>query len=127
LFVVLLYVPIRVYVTTGVAEFEALDDNDVPLALVAVTVNVYAVFTVKPLTITGEDAPEPVCAPLEVAVNVDIAFPPVAPAVNATDADVELLPGDAVPIVGAAGTVVAVALDAVEASPVPTVFIAETL
>jgi hypothetical protein len=48
-----------------------------------------------------------------VAVNVETAAPPVAPAVNGTDAVVEV--GDvAVPIVGACGTVVAVIL--VEAS-----------
>jgi hypothetical protein len=48
--------------TIGVTELEALDAADVPLALVAVTVNVYAVPLVNPETVIGL-APDPVCPP----------------------------------------------------------------
>jgi hypothetical protein len=42
----------------------------VPVAFVAVTVNVYAVPVVKPETVIGEDVPVPVRPPgLEVTVN----------------------------------------------------------
>jgi hypothetical protein len=54
---------------------------EVPLAFVAVTVNVYAVPLLNPLTVIG-DAPVPVNPPGdEVAVNTDTAAPPLAPAV----------------------------------------------
>jgi hypothetical protein len=69
---------------------------------------VYVVPAVSPETVIGEVALVPVIDPgLDVAVKVEIAEPPVAFAVNGTDAVVEV--GDvAVPIVGACGTVVAV-------------------
>jgi hypothetical protein len=82
-----------------VAEFEAEDAEDDPFALAAVTVKVYGVPTVRPDTVIG-DVPVPVTDPGdEVAVYVT-DFPPVAPAVNAT----EIFPLNAsvaVPIVGA--------------------------
>jgi hypothetical protein len=60
---------------------EAADAVDVPLAFVAVTVNVYAVLGDSPDTVIGL-APVPVNPPgLDVAVKVDTAAPPVAPAV----------------------------------------------
>jgi hypothetical protein len=53
----------------------------VPLAFVAVTVNVYAVPFDNPDTVIGED-PVPVKElGLDVAVNVVTVLPPVAPAV----------------------------------------------
>jgi hypothetical protein len=65
----------------GVTLLDALLAADVPLALVAVTVNVYAVPLLNPETVIG-DAPVPVNPPGdEVAVNVDTAAPPSAPAV----------------------------------------------
>jgi hypothetical protein len=92
--------------TTGVTEPEAAEAADVPLAFVAVTVNVYAVPLDNPETVIGE-APVPVAPPgLAVAVNTDTAAPPFAPAVYATVA--LALPAVADPIVGASGTVVAV-------------------
>jgi hypothetical protein len=92
----------------GDTDPEALLAVDVPLALVAVTVNVYAVPVVKPLTVIGDDAPVPVIDPgVDVAVNPVIAEPPVSLAVNATVAEVALASATA-PIVGACGTVVAV-------------------
>ena len=50
---------------TGVAEFDEAEAADVPLACVAVTVKVYAVPDVKPLTVIGEFAPEAVTEPGE--------------------------------------------------------------
>jgi hypothetical protein len=53
----------------GVTELLAALAGPVPVALVAVTVNVYAVPVVSPLTVIGEDAPVPVSPPgLDVAV-----------------------------------------------------------
>jgi hypothetical protein len=66
---------------TGVALLDALLAAEVPFAFVAVTVNVYAVPLLSPETVIGE-APVPVNPPGdEVAVNVDTAAPPFAPAV----------------------------------------------
>jgi hypothetical protein len=115
------------YVTgdTGVTLFDAADAADVPLALVAVTVNVYAVPFVSPVNVIGDD-PVVVNDPGEdVPVYTLTALPPVDPAVYVRVACV--FPAVAVPIVGACGTVVAVALAADDASPVPAALIAETL
>jgi hypothetical protein len=63
---------------------------------------------------------------VDVAVNVEIAAPPVAPAVYVTVADTS--PAVAVPIEGACGTVVAVMLlDAAEAAEVPDAFVPVTV
>jgi hypothetical protein len=71
--------------------------------LVAVTVKVYAVPFVKPLTVIGEEAPVPVNPPgLEVTVYPVIALEPTKDgAVNVTEAEAD--PPVAVPIVGAPG------------------------
>jgi hypothetical protein len=45
--------PVTVRGTTGVTELDADEAVDVPLALVAVTVNVYAVPFVRPETVIG--------------------------------------------------------------------------
>jgi hypothetical protein len=72
----------------------------VPLAFNAVTVNVYAVPFVSPVTLTGLAEFVPVIDPgLEVAVYVVTVFPPLAPGVNVMLADWN--PPVAVPIVGA--------------------------
>jgi hypothetical protein len=111
-----------------VIELEAEDAVDVPFAFVAVTVNVYEDPVVRPLTVTGDDAPVPVNAPgEEVAVNVETAAPPVAFAVNVTDALIPFPPAVAVPIVGACGIVVAVIEPDVVAVEVPLAFVAVTL
>jgi hypothetical protein len=72
--------------------------------LVATTVAVYAVPFVRPLIVTGEDAPVPEAPPGEaIAVYEVIAPPPTLDgAVKATE--IEALPVVAVPIVGASGT-----------------------
>jgi len=68
---------------------EADDAEDVPLAFVAVTVNVYVPPAVNPDTVIGDEAPVPVNPPVfDVTVYPVIADPPVAPAENATDTDV---------------------------------------
>jgi hypothetical protein len=74
-----------------------------PVVLDAVTVKVYAVPAVNPLTVIGED-PVPVNpSGDDVAVKV-VAAPPVVAAVYATDA-VEPVPrSETAPIVGASGT-----------------------
>jgi hypothetical protein len=73
-------------------------------------------------------APVPVNPPgLDVAVKVDTAAPPVAPAVYVTVAVVVPV-AVAVPIVGACGTVVAVILfDALDAEEVPAEDVAVTV
>lgn len=77
-----------------------------PIAFCALTLNVYEVPSVRPLTVIGDDVPVPVMQP-----GVDVAVYPVITAgepkqegaVNATEA-VLLAPAVAVPIVGAPGT-----------------------
>ena len=88
---------------------------------------VYAVPLLNPVTEIGEDALVPVMLlGDEVAVKVDTALPPVAPAVNVIEADV--FPPVAVPIVGACGTVVAVIeFDAEDVALVPAAFVAVTV
>jgi hypothetical protein len=106
-----LYVPGVVYVahvtgTAGVTLLDAALHGPVPEALVALTLKVYAVPFVRPLTVIGDDAPVPVTQP-----GVDVAVYPVivagtpaqAGAVKTTLALV--LPAVAVPIVGAPGAV----------------------
>jgi hypothetical protein len=112
----------------GVTLLDAADAAEVPLLLLAVTVNVYAVPPVRPETVIGLVDEVPVNPPgLEVAVKLVIVEPPVAFAVNGTDAVVDV-GDDAVPIVGACGTVVAVMLDvAAEAADVAVVFVALTV
>jgi hypothetical protein len=89
---------------TGVTELLAALAGPVPEVFVAVTVKVYEVPFVKPVTVIGEDAPVPVRPPgLEVTVYVkeDTGMPGFAGAVKVTDA--EALPAVAVPFVGAPG------------------------
>ena len=60
---------VTVGVVTGVTELLAADAEPVPTALVAVTVKVYAVPFVKPVTVIGEAEPVPVILPgVEVTV-----------------------------------------------------------
>jgi hypothetical protein len=91
----------------GVMLFEAALHGPVPVAFVAFTLNVYAVPTLKPETLNGEDAPVAVKQlGVEVAVYPVIVAgnPAQAGAVKGTEAVV--LPAEivAVPIVGAPGT-----------------------
>jgi hypothetical protein len=82
------------------------DALDVPIAFVAVTVNVYDVPAVKPLTVIGDELPVAVTPPgLDVTVYWVIAEPPLfAGALNDTDKlDVVALP--ALTPVGGSGLV----------------------
>ena len=113
---------------TGVTLFEAAEAAPVPIALVAVTVKVYAVPLVRPVTMIGEPGLVETMPPGdEVAVKLVIGLPPLlAGGVNGTEA-LELL-GTAVPIVGAPGAPAGVTLfEAAEAAPVPIAFIATTV
>jgi hypothetical protein len=104
----------------GVTELveELVED---PLVFVAVTVNVYAVPLVNPVTVTG-DAPDAVTLPgLDVTVYV-VAAPPVFPAVYVTVA--EVFPAVAVPIVGVCGFVLGVNADDVKEFDVLKLFVA---
>ena len=56
-------VPIVGALDIVVFAVDALDETDVPLELVAVTMNVYGVFDVNPDTVIGEDTPMPVKPP----------------------------------------------------------------
>jgi hypothetical protein len=87
------------------AELAAL----VPMAFVAVTVNVYAVPVVRPETVIGEEAPVPVILPgLDVTVYPVIAEPPsLVEAVNVTEAVVAPV-AVAVPITGILGAVLGI-------------------
>ena len=88
----------------GVTEFEALDTVLVPIAFVAVTVNVYAVPFDSPVTVSGEPLPLAVNPPvLEATVYDVIAVPPLF------KGGVKVIvacpfPAVATPIVGASGT-----------------------
>jgi hypothetical protein len=114
----------------GVTLFDAADAGPAPTALVAFTVNVYAVPFASPVTVMEVHGAvhDPVMAEgEEVAVYDVIAEPPVlAGAVKATVACA--LPAVAVPIVGAPGTSNGVAeLDAAEGALDPTEFTATTV
>jgi hypothetical protein len=62
----------------AVIELDADEATLVPIALAAVTVNVYAVFDCKPVTVNGLDAPLAVNPPgLEVTVKEVIAELPL--------------------------------------------------
>lgn len=105
------------------------DAAEVPAAFVAVTVNVYEVLAVSPVTvIVPEPAWDtvPVTEPVsEVAVYLVIGEPPLdAGAVNATVADVDPAAATA-PMVGAPGTVAGVTgAEAADAAEVPPAFVA---
>ena len=110
----------------GVTLFDAAEAGPVPIALVAVTVNVYAVPFSRPLTVIGEVAPLAVIPPGEdVAMYEVTGEPPLeAGGVNATVACA--LPATAVPMVGAPGADAGVTLTDAEAGPVPAAFAAVT-
>lgn len=112
----------------GVMLLEGAEGNPVPATFVAVTVNVYAVPFVSPVTSNGLVAPVVVRpSGLDVTVYAVIALPPFqAGATKLTVAVV--LPARAAPIVGASGTVAGVTLlEGAEGSPTPTAFVAVTV
>ena len=90
---VLIVVPVKLSVSwfpsiLGVIAFDATDAEDVPIALVAVTVKVYSTPLVKPVTTIGDSDPVAVIFPGEdVTVYRVIDEPPLsAGGVKATDA-----------------------------------------
>jgi hypothetical protein len=96
-------------VVEGVTLFEEALSKLVPIGFVAVTLKVYAVPLESPVTVIGLDALVPVKPPgVEVAVYEVIVLPPVPFAVNSIFA--VAFPKLAAPIVGACGTVPAVAV-----------------
>ena len=116
-------------IAAGVTADDALEAVPVPMELVAVTVKVYAVPLVSPVTVIGDEAPVAVRPPgEEVTVYPVIAAPPVF--VGAVKLTVALpLLTVAEILVGTPGAVVAgvTADDALEAVPVPTMFVAVTV
>ena len=112
----------------GVTLFDAAEGKPTPAALLAVTVNVYAVPFVKPATTIGEAAPAPLMPPgLDVTVYDVIADPPLLTgAVKVTLA--WALPPVAAPMIGAPGAVNGVTLfDAADAGPMPAALVAVTV
>ena len=100
----------------------------VPIALVAVTVKVYVVPFVKPVTVIGDVPPVAVNPPIfEVTVyEVIVEYPSLTGAVNVIVA--EPFPETAVTPVGAPGTVAGVtALLGLDATLVPTALVAVTV
>jgi hypothetical protein len=94
----------------------------VPTIFVALTLNVYDVPVERPLTTTGDDAPEPVNPPgVDVAVYVYVAGEPVAEGENETLAQL-LFPAVAVPIVGALGATACTEFDEALYAPYPDAF-----
>lgn len=92
-------------VVRAVTELDALEESDTtPVLVVAITVNVYAVPEVSPLTDIGLDAPLPVCPPEEVTVYEEmVPLPVYAGAVKGTLIVNTLPECEAVPIVGVPG------------------------
>jgi hypothetical protein len=87
--------------TAATIDDDAADAAPVPVELLPVTVKVYVVPVVKPVTVNGEEAPVAVNAPgLDVTVY-PVGAPPVIAAVNATVAPASTL--DTEVTVGASG------------------------
>jgi hypothetical protein len=117
-------------VVAGVTLLDAADGAPAPTALVAVTVKVYAVPFVRPLTVIDVHGAAHVPVMLagdDVAVYEVIAEPPLdAGAVNVTVACA--LPRVALPMAGAPGTVAGVTLlDADDGALVPAALVAVTV
>jgi hypothetical protein len=115
-------------VVVGVTAVDAIEEAPVPALFVAVTIKVYAVPLVSPVTVSGEKLPLTV-KPLgaEVTVKLLIVAPPVLTgAVKFTTACA--LPATAETMVGAPGVVVGVtAVDPIDAAPAPALFVAVTV
>ena len=116
-------------IAAGVTADDALEAVPVPMELVAVTVKVYAVPLVSPVTVIGDEAPVAVRPPGdEVTVYPVIADPPVFTGAVKLTVALPLLTIAEI-LVGTPGAVIAgvTADDAVEAVPVPTMFVAVTV
>ena len=116
-------------IAAGVTADDALEAVPVPTELVAVTVKVYAVPLVSPVTVIGDEAPVAVRpSGEEVTVYPVITAPPVFVGAVKLTVALPLLTVAEIPV-GVPGTVAAgvTADDAVEAVPVPTELIAVTV
>jgi hypothetical protein len=113
----------------GVAAAEGVEAALVPAALVAVTVNVYGVPLVNPVTVHELVSVVQVKPPgLEVAVYPVMAAPPLEVDAVHDTTDWALAYEVADTLVGALGTVAGIAeADAVEAGPVPAPLVAVTV
>jgi hypothetical protein len=111
----------------GVTLLLAGDAAPCPTALVALTVKVYAVPFVKPVTVSGEEAPLALKLPGELVTWYEVMVEPLlAGAVNVTVACA--FPPTAVGAVGADGTLgVVTLLVATLAAPVPAALVAVTV
>ena len=128
-------------IAAGVTEDDALEAVPVPTELVAVTVKVYVVPLVSPVTVIGDEGPVARKPPGEdVTVYPVIADPPVFVGAVKLTVAVPLLPVVTATPVGAPGSVGGVtggvtgasaagvtAEDAAEAVPVPMAFVAATV
>ena len=116
-------------IAAGVTADDALEAVPVPTELVAVTVKVYAVPLVRPVTVIGDEAPVAVRpSGEEVTVYPVIADPPVFVGAVKLTVALPLLPLAEI-LVGVPGTVAAGVTedDAVEAVPVPIALVATTV
>ena len=116
---------------SSVTPFDAADAAPVPIPLVAVTVNVYALPTVSPVTVAdavvGVTPVQPPHAGEGITVYPVIAEPLAAGAVQVRPT-VPLVLAVAFTVVGAPGTAMSVWLpDATEAVPVPITLVAVTV
>ena len=107
-----------------VAKDDALDETDVPVALVAVTVNVYGVLGVNPDTVIGDDVPVPVKPPGLLVTVYPVIVPVPLGAVKATLTEVEF-DTVTIPIVGGLDIVVT-AFDELDAIDIPLELVAVT-
>jgi hypothetical protein len=108
--------------------FDFFDAGPIPTEFVAVTVKVYVFSTISPFTVTGLDVPDPVAPPgLAVTVYEVMGLPPAEAGALKLTVAVSLAPFAFTPV-GAPGSVAGVTLlDAVDAGPVPTAFVALTV
>jgi hypothetical protein len=112
----------------GTTAAEADEAEPVPLTFVAVTVNVYEVPFVNPVTVHEVVAVEHVNEPGEdVTVYPVIAAPPVDTGAVQDTTDWVLAAPVALTAVGAPGTVEGTTAADTEATPVPDAFVAVTL
>ena len=113
---------------TGITEFDGLDGDPVPTPFVAVTVNVYEVPFVRPVTVHVSMLVVHVLLPgaLVTAYPV-IALPPSEVGAN-QDTGADALAGVAVTLVGAPGNVAGVTeFDGLDGEPVPSPLVAVTV
>jgi hypothetical protein len=114
-------------VVAGVIELLVGDEEPVPFAFVAVTVKVYVVPFVRPVTVIGESVPVAVCPRFEVTVYCVMVEPPLLTG-GVKVIVASPLPATADTLVGAFGMLFGVIeLLVVEAALSPSAFVAMTV